>query len=135
MALHRAHLRLTIRADVDDDDRATLMAHYAQLGIALAIPSDQGQKDLPALTVAVLCRANSARSQLTEGWLRALRGGRLTVRSAGTQPAALHPLAEQVMAEVGVNIGHQHAKHVDALAQLRPDVVVTVCDIAAPDNA
>ncbi|NTU82675.1 MAG: ArsR family transcriptional regulator [Chloroflexales bacterium] len=107
-----------------------LTAHYAQLGAALAIPFTQGRQDLPALTVVVLCRANSARSQMTEGWLRTLSAGRVIVRSAGTQPSALHPLAEQVMTEVGVDIGHHHAKHVDVLAQLRPDVVVTVCDIA-----
>ncbi len=111
-------------------DLVALTALYRQIGAALAIPSERAPQDLPALTVVILCRANSARSQMAEGWLRARSGGRLSVRSAGTQPGRLHPLAEQVMAEVGIDIGHQQAKHVDALAHLRPDVVVTVCDIA-----
>lgn len=57
------------------------------------------------------------------------------VRSAGTHPAHLHPIAEQVMAEVGVDIGHHTSKHVDGLAQLTPDIVVTVCDIAREECA
>ncbi|MFV9504514.1 MAG: ArsR family transcriptional regulator [Oscillochloridaceae bacterium umkhey_bin13] len=127
----------------DTDARATyygvqlpsLTALYRQIGSALAIPVAPRPESLPALTVVFLCRANSARSQLAEGWLRTLSGGRITVRSAGTQPSRLHPLAEQVMTEVGIDIGHHQSKHVDALAQLRPDVVVTVCDIAREECA
>ena len=111
-------------------DLAPLTALYRRLGTDLALPIAARPEALPALTVVFLCRANSARSQMAEGWLRTLSGGRLTVRSAGTQPASLHPQAEQVMNEVGVDIGFQQSKHVDALAQLTPDVVVTVCDIA-----
>jgi len=85
--------------------------------------------------VVFLCRANSARSQIAEGWLCSLSSGRLTVRSAGTQLTRLHPLAEQVMAELGLDIGHHQAKHVDALAGLTSDVVVTVCDIAREECA
>jgi arsenate reductase len=36
----------------------------------------------------------------------------------------------QVMAEEGVNIGGHHSKHVDELADVEFDVVVTVCDHA-----
>ena len=111
-------------------DLAPLTALYRRLGTDLALPIAARPEALPALTVVFLCRANSARSQMAEGWLRAMSGGRITVRSAGTEPARLHPQAEQVMTEVGVDIGFQQSKHVDALAQLTPDVVVTVCDIA-----
>lgn len=111
-------------------DLAALTALHRQLGAALAVDGVAAPDAPPARTVVFLCRANSARSQIAEGWLRQLGDGRMTVRSAGTQPRALHPLAERVMAEVGVDIGHQHAKHVDALAHLAPDIVVTVCDIA-----
>lgn len=114
---------------------AGLAALHARLGADLAIP---GAIDLPALspaTVIFLCRANSARSQIAEGWLRTLSGARVVVRSAGTHPAELHPMAERVMAEVGVDIGHQRSKHVDALAELIPDMVVTVCDIAREECA
>lgn len=122
----------------DADGRATyygvnlgeLAARYRQIGADLAIPAAITPTDLPRCTVVFLCRANSARSQIAEGWLRTLTGGRITVRSGGTQPAQLHPMATQVMAEAGIDIGHQQAKSIDALANLVPDVVVTVCDIA-----
>lgn len=127
----------------DADGRATyygidlgaLTALYRRLGADLALPIAPRPEGLPPVTVVFLCRANSARSQMAEGWLRALSSGRVTVRSAGTQPARLHPLAERVMAEVGIDIGHHQSKHVDALAQLSPDVVVTVCDIAREECA
>jgi ArsR family transcriptional regulator len=122
----------------DADGRATyygvslgeLGAIYRQIGADLAIPARLALTELPAATVVFLCRANSARSQMAEGWLRTLTGGRITVRSGGTQPAQLHPLAIQVMAEAGVDIGHQQAKSIATLAALRPDLVVSVCDIA-----
>lgn len=122
----------------DADGRATyygislgeLGGIYRQIGADLAIPAPFAPSELPARTVVFLCRANSARSQMAEGWLRALTGGRVTVRSGGTRPTQLHPLANQVMAEVGVDIGHQQAKLIDTLTDLAPDMVVTVCDIA-----
>lgn len=123
------------RASYYGVDLAALNELYRRLGTDLALPMLAQPEALPAATVVFLCRANSARSQIAEGWLRTLSAGRITVRSAGTQPARLYPLAEQVMAEVGVEIGHHQSKHVDALAQLTPDVVVTVCDIAREECA
>jgi ArsR family transcriptional regulator, arsenate/arsenite/antimonite-responsive transcriptional repressor / arsenate reductase (thioredoxin) len=108
---------------------------YQQIGADLAIPSQRPITGLPATTVVFLCRANSARSQIAEGWLRSLSGGRISVRSGGTQPAQVHPIAVQVMAEVGIDIGHQQAKSINSLAALTPDVVVTVCDIAREECA
>jgi ArsR family transcriptional regulator len=80
--------------------------------------------------VLFVCTHNSARSQMAEGWLRHLSFGRVAARSAGTTPAALHPLAVQVMADSGIDIGHQHSKALDAVADLTPVAVVTVCDLA-----
>jgi len=127
----------------DADGRATyygvnlgeLSALYRQIGADLAIPSRLPITDIPASTVVFLCRANSARSQMAEGWLRTLTSGRITVRSGGTLPAQLHPLATQVMAEAGVDIGHQQAKSIDTLVGLVPDVVITVCDITREECA
>jgi ArsR family transcriptional regulator len=114
---------------------AGLAALYEQLGTDLAIPGVIGLPALSPATVIFLCRANSARSQIAEGWLRTLSGARLVVRSAGTHPAALHPMAARVMAEEGIDIGHQRSKHVDELAELTPTVVITVCDIAREECA
>jgi ArsR family transcriptional regulator len=114
---------------------AGLIALHQQLSADLSIPGAGGGAALPPATVIVLCRANSARSQMAEGWLRTLSGGEVVVRSAGTHPAPLHPLAVRVMAEERVDIGHQRPKRVDELAGIRPTVVITVCDIAHEECA
>lgn len=140
-ALRQAELVHMHRSDADARanyyglNLATLSELYEHIGVALAIPSATPANALPPQTVVFLCRANSARSQMAEGWLRALSSGRITVRSAGTQPATLHPTAVQVMAEIGIDIGHHHSKHVDTLTDLQADAVVTVCDIAREECA
>lgn len=111
-------------------DVAALQATYRQIGISLQLPDTSIQIDMPMVPVVFLCTANSARSQMAEGWLRHLSGGRVPVRSAGTHPHPVHPLAVQVMAEAGIDIGYQQAKDLHALADMRPGVAVTVCDLA-----
>jgi arsenate reductase len=80
--------------------------------------------------VLFLCTGNSCRSQMAEGWARALWPDRLEPWSAGTRPQPIHPLAVQVMAEAGVDIAAQRSKSVDTLGGLVFDAVVTVCDAA-----
>jgi thioredoxin type arsenate reductase len=111
-------------------DLAALGAGYARIGAAMQLPHSGNPATQPVATVFFLCTQNSARSQMAEGWLRHLSSGRIPVRSAGLAPQALHPLAIQVMAEAGVDIGYQHAKGLDALADVVPNVIVTVCDLA-----
>jgi arsenate reductase len=43
--------------------------------------------------VLFLCSHNSARSQMAEGFLRALAADRFEVQSAGTRATRVHPLA------------------------------------------
>jgi len=80
--------------------------------------------------VLFVCTHNSARSQMAEGLLNRLGASRFEVRSAGTEPGALHPLAVQVMAEEGIDISGGHAKSLDAFLQGAFDYVITVCDDA-----
>ena len=47
----------------------------------------------------LLCTDNSARSQMTEGWLRHLAGDRDDACSAVTQPVGLNPGPVEAMAE------------------------------------
>ncbi len=83
-----------------------------------------------SLRVLFLCTGNSCRSQMAEGWARALGGGQVEASSAGTEPKGLHPLAVEVMAEAGVDISKQRSKSVDELRGQAFDCVVTVCDRA-----
>lgn len=81
--------------------------------------------------ILFLCTGNSARSQMAEGLLRILGGSSFEVYSAGTSPSVVHPLAVQVMAEEGIDIGHHASTHVDEYRQQSFDEVITVCDAAA----
>lgn len=82
------------------------------------------------LRVLFLCTGNSCRSQMAEGWARALRADSIEPYSAGTCPAGINPLAVRAMAEAGVDIAAQTSKAVGALARIPIDFVVTLCDAA-----
>lgn len=83
------------------------------------------------IRVLVLCTHNSARSQMAEGFLRALGGDRVAVASAGTVATAVHPLAARVMEEVGVDLRSHTSKTFDRFLEEPWDYVITVCDQAA----
>src|SRR5437870_5252791 len=51
-----------------------------------------------------LCTGNSCRSQMAEGFARQLAPHGHRIFSAGTHPKGIHPLAIQVMREVGIDI-------------------------------
>jgi len=53
-------------------------------------------------TVLFICTHNSARSQMAEGYLRARYGDRYEAFSAGTEVSQIHPIAIEVMREIGV---------------------------------
>lgn len=68
---------------------------------------------------------------MAEGLARHLAGGSLEVFSAGTHPASrVHPMAVQVMAEIGIDISSARPKSVEALPVADFDWVITVCDQA-----
>jgi arsenate reductase (thioredoxin) len=80
--------------------------------------------------VLFLCTHNSARSQMAEGFLRALAGARFEVASAGTEARGVNPLAVRAMAEAGVDIGGHALKTLDRFVGEPWDHVITVCDSA-----
>lgn len=80
--------------------------------------------------VLFLCTHNSARSQMAEGFLRALAGDRFEVSSAGTEATRVHPLAKRAMHEVGIDVSRHTSKTIDALLGQSWDYVITVCDSA-----
>ena len=82
------------------------------------------------LKVLFLCTGNSCRSQMAEGWANQLRGDVIEAYSAGVEPHGMNARAVAVMAEAGVDIAGHHSKHVDELAAVPFDYVVTVCDHA-----
>jgi len=81
--------------------------------------------------ILFLCTGNSCRSQMAEGFARALKSNRFEAYSAGIETHDLNPNAVRVMAEVGIDISAQQSTHVDQLRHIDFDWVVTVCDHAA----
>ncbi len=79
------------------------------------------------LKVLFLCTGNSCRSQMAEGWARHLRGDAVEPYSAGIETHGLNPHAVAVMVEAGVDIAGHASKHLDDLADVEFDYVVTVC--------
>ena len=79
------------------------------------------------LKVLFLCTGNSCRSQMAEGWARALKGDLIEAYSAGIETHGLNPNAVKVMAESGVDISGHTSKNVDTLREVPFDYVVTVC--------
>ncbi len=80
--------------------------------------------------VLFICTHNSARSQIAEGLLKALKGEYYDVYSAGTEPSRVHPLAIKVMAELGIDISRHRSKSIENFRGMDFDYVVTVCDNA-----
>jgi protein-tyrosine-phosphatase len=87
---------------------------------------------LPA--VLFVCVHNAGRSQMAAAFLTDLAGGRVTVRSAGSQPAdAVNPAVVEAMREVGIDITAEIPKILTADAVRGSDVVVTMgCGDACP---
>ncbi|MBI3966315.1 MAG: arsenate reductase ArsC [Chloroflexi bacterium] len=80
--------------------------------------------------VLFLCTHNSARSQMAEGLLRNLAGGRVDVASAGTGATHVRPLAIRAMSELGIDVSSQESKLLDRYVDQPWDYVITVCDQA-----
>ena len=80
--------------------------------------------------VLVICTGNSARSQMSEGFLKSFEP-RLEVYSAGTHPSErVNPFAIRVMQEVGIDISGGTPKSVERFLDQPFDFVITVCDDA-----
>ena len=81
--------------------------------------------------VLFLCTGNSCRSQMAEGFARALRADDMEAYSAGVVKHGLNPLAVKAMAEAGVDISGHKSKTVDELPVREFDYIVTLCGHAS----
>lgn len=80
--------------------------------------------------VLFLCTGNSCRSQMAEGFGKALKSEKYNFYSAGTKKHGLNPRAVKVMKEVGIDISKHESKTTDDLPQETMDYVITVCSDA-----
>ncbi|MDK2856883.1 MAG: hypothetical protein PWQ29_1585 [Verrucomicrobiota bacterium] len=79
------------------------------------------------LKILFLCTGNSCRSQMAEGWTRALKNDVIDAYSAGIETHGLNQNAVKVMAEAGVDISTHKSENVADLLHIPFDWVITVC--------
>ncbi len=79
------------------------------------------------MNLLFLCTGNSCRSQMAEGWARALGGDRLHVKSAGIEAHGKNQRAIAVMREAGIDISDQESTRLTDDMLQWADWVVTVC--------
>jgi arsenate reductase len=81
--------------------------------------------------VLILCTGNSCRSQMAEALWNRIGGEEWHAESAGSKPSGyVHPLAIEVMGELGADISVCHSKGTDRFREETFEIVVTVCDSA-----
>jgi arsenate reductase (thioredoxin) len=77
--------------------------------------------------VMFVCKKNSARSQMAEGFAKTLGAGKIAVTSSGLEASQVRSEAIATMNEVGIDISDQTS---NALAEFHPedfDVVISLC--------
>ena len=87
------------------------------------------------MNLLFLCTGNSCRSQMAEGWARALApelapGLDLSVQSAGLEAHGLNPSAVAAMARHGVDISAHSSDILNDQQMEAADIIVTVCSHA-----
>jgi arsenate reductase (thioredoxin) len=84
--------------------------------------------------VLFVCTHNAGRSQMAAALTHHLSGGRVHVRSAGSDPAErVNPAAVVVMGELGLDLSREFPKPLTEEAVRAADVVITMgCGDACP---
>ncbi|PSB55880.1 arsenate reductase, glutathione/glutaredoxin type [Chamaesiphon polymorphus] len=77
--------------------------------------------------VMFVCKKNSARSQMAEGFARHLGADKIEVTSSGLEASTVRPEAIATMKDAGIDITSQTSK---ALSEFQPedfDIVISLC--------
>jgi arsenate reductase (thioredoxin) len=77
--------------------------------------------------VMFVCKKNSARSQMAEGFGKNLGAGKIVVTSSGLEKSEVRPEAIATMQDIGIDITNQTS---NALSEFKPedfDVVISLC--------
>lgn len=85
---------------------------------------------METLRIMFLCTGNACRSQMAEGWARALAGDNVEIKSAGIEAHGQNAYAIRVMSEVGIDISRQASIRVNGEMLEWADLLVTLCDNA-----
>lgn len=84
--------------------------------------------------ILFVCIHNAGRSQMAAALAERIGGGRIHVRSAGTDPAEhINPAVVEAMAEIGLDLSGREPTRLEDVAVREADAVVTMgCGDACP---
>lgn len=77
--------------------------------------------------VMFVCKKNSARSQMAEGFAKALGADKVAVTSSGLEASQVNSRAIEVMQEMGIDITSQTSKALSDFNAEDFDVVISLC--------
>ncbi len=77
--------------------------------------------------VMFVCKKNSARSQMAEGFAKALGEGKITVTSSGLEKSEVRPEAIATMGDIGIDITNQTSNALSEFKSEDFDVVISLC--------
>lgn len=77
--------------------------------------------------VMFVCKKNSARSQMAEGFAKHLGAGKIAVTSSGLEASQVRPEAIATMQEIDVDITDQTSKALSDFSPENFDVVISLC--------
>lgn len=89
--------------------------------------ADGAKASSAARALLFVCTHNSARSQIAEGLARAMAPAGSRIWSAGTQPTQVHPMAIEVMKEIGIDVSSQRSRGLTDVPWQDADTVITLC--------
>lgn len=78
-------------------------------------------------SIMFVCKQNSCRSQMAEGFARTLGAGQVSVTSSGLAKSEVNPTAVEVMKEIGIDISDQSSKPLSDFHPENYDAVVSLC--------
>jgi arsenate reductase (thioredoxin) len=77
--------------------------------------------------VMFVCKKNSARSQMAEGFAKYLGTGKIEVTSSGLEASTVRPEAIATMKDAGIDITSQTSKALSEFKAEDFDVVISLC--------
>jgi arsenate reductase len=77
--------------------------------------------------VMFVCKKNSARSQMAEGFAKTIGKDKIEVVSSGLEASQVRPEAIAAMKEIGIDITDQHSKPLSDFSAEDFDVVISLC--------
>jgi arsenate reductase (thioredoxin) len=77
--------------------------------------------------VMFVCKRNSCRSQMAEGFAKTLGKGKIEVTSSGLEASRVNPTAIEVMSEIGIDLSNQTSNPLRDFHAEDYDAVISMC--------